>query len=115
MPARNKIITGSFTGWKSSGNFKTEFKPGNDVHTRIIERITANNVMIAVSLKNWNFNWALLLPSTFLTATSLDRFTAWAVDRLIKFTQAISRMNKAISHKVLISLFEIVRSRKLPT
>ena len=50
----------------------------------------------------------LLLPKTFLTPTSFARLTDCAVDKLIKFTQAINRINAAISHNTLISSWLIV-------
>jgi hypothetical protein len=46
----------------------------------------------------------LLLPKTLRTPTSFARLTAWAVERLIKFTQAINRMNAAMSHNTLSRL-----------
>ena len=59
------------------------------------ETITAKRVSTRVSVKNWYTIFVLLLPNTFRTPISFARCTDCAVDKLIKLTAAINRINKA--------------------
>ena len=65
-----------------------------------IASINDRQTITAVSLMICANSWLRLLPSTFRMPTSRDRFTDKAVDRLIKFTQAIRIMNRPMSDNV---------------
>ena len=52
------------------------------------------------SVKNCCTRPILSEPSTFLTPTSLARFDERAVDRFIKFTQAINKIKNAMPENI---------------
>src|SRR4030095_11933973 len=52
------------------------------------------------SVRNWVIRLERNDPATFLIPTSFARFAERAVDKFIKFTQAISKMKKAITEKI---------------
>ncbi len=114
MPNKTINICGLSLRLNHNGRSKTDFIKGIETITISEAIITAAIVIKVVSLKNWNCNCLRLLPRTFRILTSFALLTACAVERFIKFTHAISKINSAIILSVLISSFEIVLFRKLP-
>src|SRR5258706_2837242 len=106
------MIRGLDSRLSDRGNWRTLLINGKVISVMVTANATASKVTIVVSLKNCNRNWRLWPPSTLRTAISLARLMAWAVERLIKFAQAINNMNAAISQSVLIRFFEIYLPRK---
>src|SRR5664279_3766466 len=51
------------------------------------------------SVRNWAMRFDLKDPATFLIPTSFARLAERAVDRFMKFTQAISKMKMAMMEK----------------
>src|SRR5271165_6738402 len=52
------------------------------------------------SVKNWAIKYLRGDPNTLRTPTSRARFDERAVERFMKFTQAISKMNMATAEKI---------------
>src|SRR6266498_5300127 len=100
--SKNQNIAGSPKILFDKGRSRIFFIGGRESKISKIENITAANTIIAVSLKNWNRNWLLPLPKTFLIPTSFERFKACAVERLIKFTQAIIKIKAAMTINAFI-------------
>jgi hypothetical protein len=81
-----------------------ELKKGSAALTRIKESPKANNVNKRDSLKNCVIIWLLVAPTTFLKPTSLERLEERAVARLMKLTQAMISMKKAMTEKIVTYL-----------
>ena len=62
--------------------------------------ITAKKAIIIDSVRNWIISFNLFEPSVFLIPTSLALVVDLAVERLIKFIQAITRIINAIIEKI---------------
>ncbi len=60
----------------------------------------AININTSVSLKNCLTRSERLAPTVFLIPTSLVRVEDWAVDKFMKFMQAINKMKNAIAENV---------------
>src|SRR5688572_3204326 len=75
-------------------------KRGNNNSTRPTATIKASNDIRMDSPRNWRINVFFSAPNTFLTPTSAERFEDLAVERFIKFIQAISRVNNAIEASI---------------
>ncbi len=67
---------------------------GNTSQAMAVANATANKVIRKVSPMNCMMRFLRLLPNTLRTPTSLARFTACAVARLMKLTQAMIRQEK---------------------
>src|SRR6185503_527018 len=73
---------------------------GNNAQAANTAMIAARRVIITDSAKNWAMRYLRGDPSTLRTPTSRARFADRAVERFMKFIQAISNMNKAMAEKI---------------
>ncbi len=99
MNVSNPVFSKKFRDiWVSSSLFKNGSTPAATKTAKTEALHTIN----AVSPMNCRASCLRLLPNTFLTPTSFERFTACAVARLMKFTQAITRRKIPISDKAVM-------------
>src|ERR1700704_1481082 len=78
----------------------TVLKGGNKINTRSIATTPAKRLYNTASVRNCFINWDFGEPSTFRTPTSFARREDWAVERLMKFTQARIMINTAMTEKI---------------
>src|SRR6186997_2424650 len=81
--------------------FTNKLKEGNKRKTATTEKRKAINARIIDSEKNCIINCFLSEPNVFLTPTSFALFSERAVERFMKFTQAINKIINAIIVKSL--------------
>src|ERR1700735_5329465 len=77
--------------WLNNGSNETAINKAINV---------AANVTIIDSVRNWAISCLRAEPSTLRTPTSRARFDDLAVERFIKFTQAISKIKMATAENI---------------
>ena len=73
---------------------------GRKSSVKIIARKTASILIKIASAINCFISWPFIEPNVFLIPTSFALFSDLAVERLMKFIQAIKRIANAITEKI---------------